>query len=220
MARCSHEFENILEKIPENDLENLRKAVLSRDFLGIKKILKKYISTLECLDINNITKYIVKRIIVESMEIESIIPIELTLDATILGDFITSGSYPCYTVSELIYASLFEVDHMNAHEKIYNLLEPILLSQNFTIDEKKILFIPVTKDNWDDVQSKLITILEKLDENSRKVFCTNFAQLFHLFLYCFHIELREAFVVKTHVFGKLLSLCPDLKKHLIVGDQT
>ncbi|MEM4744401.1 MAG: hypothetical protein QXE70_04080 [Ignisphaera sp.] len=220
MAFCSREFENILEKISGNDLENLRKAVLSRDFLEIKKILKKYISIRECLDIDIIMKYIGKRIIVESMEIESIIPIELTLDATILGDFITSGSYPCYTVSELIYASLFEVDHMNAHEKIYNLLEPILLSQNFTIDEKKILFIPVTKDNWDDVQSKLITILEKLDENSRKVFCTNFAQLFHLFLYCFHIELREAFVVKTHVFGKLLSLCPDLKKHLIVGDQT
>ncbi|MEM4843902.1 MAG: hypothetical protein QXU08_05800 [Ignisphaera sp.] len=217
MDICDKELENILTRVHENDLEEIKKAALSKDFLKIKNIMKKYVSSRECLTINLLTKYVVKKILIESVEMEDKVLIEVPV-IVLSGNSMASGLYPCYTIAEVIYASLFDIDSSTAHEKMYDLIEPILLSPNFTINEKRGLFLPVTMDNWDTIQNILISILSKLDDDSRKAFCSNLSKLFHLFFTCFDMKYTDRFIVKTYVFGKLFNLCPDLK-YILIGEE-
>lgn len=217
MGICDKELENILARVSKSDLEELKKAALSKDFLKIKNVLKKYVSSLECLNVSLLTKYVVKNLLVESVEIENTVLVEVPLEVP-PGGSMASGAYPCYTIAEVIYASLFDIDPTTAHEKMYDLIEAILLSPDFTVNERKVLFLPVTMNNWDAVQNLLASILGKLDEDRRKTFCSGFSKLFHLFLFCFEIKHKGRFVAKTHVSGKLFNLCPDLK-YILVGEE-
>jgi len=218
MGVCADELENVLARVSKSDLEELRKAAFSKDFLKIKSVLKNYVSTLECLNISILTKYVVKKLLIESADAEGTVFVEVPLEVP-PGGSMGSGAYPCYTVAEVLYASLFDVDPATAHERMYDLIEPILLSPNFTVSERKAIFLPVTASNWDTIQTNLASILGKLDESRRKTLCSGFANLFHLFLFCFNIKLKGKFIAETYVSGKLFNLCPDLKYLLLGGEE-
>ena len=49
-----------------------------------------------------------------------------------------------YSVAELLFIGLYEEDPVNAHEVMYQLLEPILLSQDLPVKVKRALFYPIT----------------------------------------------------------------------------
>lgn len=217
MAVCARELESALARVTEEDMEELKKAAISKNFTRIKKVLGKYVSRYDCFDIDSLKKYVVKRLLIESMKTEDTILVEIPLNMPPSGSM-AAGTYPCFTVAEVLYASIFDADSETAHEKMYNLIEPVLLSPVFTASERKTLFLQVTSDNWDTIQSNVVSILSKLDEDRRKLFCWGFTKLFHLFPFCFDIEPKGVFVVKVQISGKLLNLCPELKTVVVGGE--
>lgn len=48
-----------------------------------------------------------------------------------------------YTVAELLFIGLYEEDPVNAHEIMYNMLEPVLLSSDIPVKTKRALFFPI-----------------------------------------------------------------------------
>lgn len=213
---CHQELENILVRIPKEELEEIKKSIIAKDYSKIKTILKKHVSVADCLNVDNIKKYIVRKLLSDSVDVADVVTAEIVLDIPPKGSVNTS-IYPCYSVSEILYVSLFDANPSIAHEKMYEVLEPILLTDKFSNIERKSLFLPVNLKNWDQIQNALISILRKLDDERRRVICSNLPKFFHLFFYCFKVEVKTSITSKAQISGVLLKLCPELKKVVLRG---
>ena len=78
-----------------------------------------------------------------------------------------SGRYPDYTIAEAMYVVIYDEDPVNAHVRMYELLEPILLRGEIA----RPLFIPVSTKTWDLVQEELLKLLRGLDGDVSRELC-------------------------------------------------
>ena len=132
----------------------------------------------------------------------------------------SSGCFPDYTLAEIIYVSLYERDPENAHEKIYELLEPILLSDTLDRFAKKAFFIPVKNGLiWRRLQERLVEVLSHVNDNVREKLCSYISDNIHLLFYSLPYKRvsKDHVLVEVDLNTKLLSLCPQLNKLRAMG---
>ena len=126
-----------------------------------------------------------------------------------------AGNFPDYTLAEVLYVSLYEKDPDNAHEAMYSLLEPLLISEEETRILAKALFIPVHRSPkiWRRIQDRLVELLKHLDEGRRALACECLARNMHLMFYSLPYEkIRKGkIVIAVEIDERLFSLCPELK---------
>lgn len=129
----------------------------------------------------------------------------------------SAGHFPGHTIAEILYISLYEENPERAHEEIYALLEPVLLS-DIPTPVKKALFIPVNAGMWRRVKERLIELLSALSEDARSRFCSLLAKNISLLPYSMQYTGVEGLSTKV-VFDLegLADLCPDVKKYVSVG---
>lgn len=213
---CDQELESILSIVTDDDMKELKAAAVSGDLARLKRVLTKYVRRRDCLDIESLKRHVVRRLISNYVGRGDYVTYEFQLDPP-PGRSLASGMYPCFNIAELVYSSLYESDPTNAHERMYLLLEPILLDDRFTQEEKKSLFLPISASNWDSIQEHVSSVVEKLDAERREAFCRNLTTFFHLLLYCMNIEMRLGFTARIRISGRLVDGCPELKSFLSEG---
>lgn len=213
MGVCTSELEGILTKVPEDVLKELKDSAISGDIVRIKQILMRYVKVKDCLNIDNIKRHVIRKLISNYVGVNDYVTYEFELNPP-PGRSLASGMYPCYNVAELVYSSLYESDPSTAHERMYEILEPILLSDSFRQEEKKSLFLPIDESNWDAIQELLVSVLAKLDAERRRMFCSGFTRFFRMILYCMPISSIESLTgitAKIRVSGRLVNTCPEMK---------
>jgi len=126
------------------------------------------------------------------------------------------GTFPEYSVAEAVFAGLYQLDPVSAHEKMYRILEPVLLGEG---DEmlKKVLFMPVNDATWNSlrISEKLVQFIEMISEEDRKEVCR---ALSHTFTFIpvgmsFGAD-KDKNVWYLNVDAKLFALCPELNQLL------
>lgn len=130
-----------------------------------------------------------------------------------------AGGYPDYSLAEALYVGIYEVDPQGAHEKMYDLLEEVLLTDVFSIKEKRALFMPVNKNSWNEVQEVTIKFLENLTPDKRMIVCSSLAKSFFLLVQSFvrpHPQKSNSVEVIVKLQTKLLDLCPELQSSVRV----
>jgi len=125
------------------------------------------------------------------------------------------GMYPEYSIVEAIFIGLYHEDPISAHEKIYWILEPVLLSEDGDKDAvKKILFIPINDDTWDRfrISEKLVRFLEMLDSNRRREVCKALSHTFTFLVMgmTFNVT-KDRNVWYINIDANLFTLCPELE---------
>lgn len=217
MGICDKELEDIMARLTPEDLDTLVQVASRRDFAGMKRILWRYAKVKDCLSIEFLNKF-AKSILMRYGEKSDYTIYEFELKPP-PGKSLSSGMYPCFSVIEVVYASLYDLDPQSSHELMYKLLEPVLLGPEFSRDERKAIFLPVDSSNWVKVQESLISILGKIDEERRRMFCRGLSKNFHALLYCMDLSLsavRGSMVASITISGRLVGLCPEMKN--VIGE--
>jgi len=82
------------------------------------------------------------------------------------------GMFPEYSIAEALFVGLYQEDPVSAHEKMYRILEQVLLSEGGEL-VKKALFVPINDETWNvlKISENLVQFLEMIDEESRKEVC-------------------------------------------------
>jgi hypothetical protein len=149
--------------------------------------------------------------------------VTVTVELPAAGREITtpgSANYPDFTMAEVIYIGLYEEDPANAHARMYELLEPILLANGGKeiMNIKKALFIPATREVWRPLMEQFAAFLNHLDEERRKTVCRCLEKTIHLLFYSLPRTVEGGRVfVRAAVHSDILSKCPNLGKVLGVG---
>jgi len=131
----------------------------------------------------------------------------------------SAGCFPAYTVAEVLYVTLYEENPRVAHEELYALLEPILLSELPT-PVKKALFIPVDSRTWGPVRRRLVELLTAVGGGVRARLCSALARGIPLLAYSMQyssVERSSAVVtVVSFELTGLVDLCPEVGKYVAV----
>lgn len=143
--------------------------------------------------------------------------IEITVPVPITREVKTPGAsgYPEYTIAEAIYVGLYQEDPVNAHNKMYQLLEPVLLSPYLEHRNiKRALFIPATDKTWKRLMEYLVKFLELLDDERRKTVCRCLEKtMFLLFLGLPRVVSdNRTYYIRVHIPRKLFALCNNLQR--------
>lgn len=127
------------------------------------------------------------------------------------------GTFPAYTLAEAIYIGLYQDDPASAHEKMYYIIEPILLSDSSDLySVRKALFVPAHVNVWDKLLENYVKFLEVLDEERREMVCRALEKTIDLLFYDLDIAYVNGDLVARVSFknSKILQLCPGLMRVL------
>lgn len=156
-----------------------------------------------CLDIKN---FVLDNIRCYSLNAETI-TIKYNIDPS---SRMGSGTYRPYTLAEAIFIALYEEDPVNAHEKMYELLEPVLLSQDQSMAlVKRALFIPLYPDIANILMAHYVSFLKYLKEDVRRDVCRYIEKSFKLLLSSL-VNVKGGSSSYIQVNGDLFRLCPNL----------
>jgi len=191
--------------------------ILQKQWYEIKKhIIAEYRVPDKCADKRNITQAVALLKLEKSDRSEGeSVTVVISLPRK---GFSTPGGgmFPEYSVVEAIFVGLYQLDPVSAHEKMYMILEPVLLGDGNEL-LKKVLFMPVNDETWNGlrISEKLAQFLEMIGEENRKEVCK---ALSHTFTFIpvgmsFGAD-KDKNVWYLNVDAKLFVLCPELNQLL------
>lgn len=216
----------VVRKALQEAISKYGEALLKEDKFEIRKILiREYHIPQTCRD----THLIEQAITAEELERQKAGGRVDVLVITAPRDkgFVTPGGgmYPNYSIAEALFIGLYQEDPVSAHEKMYDILEPILLSDaKDHANLRKALFMPVSDATWFSsngnalkIMESLIQFLEVLDEGRRKDVCKALTHTFNFLPTGLEFK-ADKYNIGWHIpiNNKLFALCPDLS-HLFKG---
>lgn len=219
----------VVRKALQEAISKYGEDLLKKGKLEIRKILiTEYRLPMLCRD----TQFIEQALTAEELERQKAGGRVDVLVITAPRDkgFVTPGGgmYPNYSIAEVLFIGLYQEDPVSAHERMYEILEPILLSEaKDHANLRKALFMPVNSATWYSpnasngnsikVMESLIQFLEVLDEDRRKDVCKALTHTFNFLPTGLEFKTdKDSIVWRLHINNKLFALCPDLT-HVFKG---
>lgn len=209
MDSCAKLLEQAVKLLtPEERLEIKNSP---NNFSKVREIVAKYVSRRDCLDVESVKRYVIKPVLLESIQDEDVIEIEVPLVHNNQRG-IGKNRHMCFSFAELMYSQLFEENRSVAHVEMYNFLEPILTSGSFDRGVQRGLFEPIS--GWGALQRLVASLLSKLDESRKRTVCRTLYSKLPSILLC-TISRVESPSVRLKILGRIVRDCPEIKEFVV-----
>jgi len=208
MAECIEIVKRALQEAIKDEGESL----LNKKLHEIRVLLvSKYKVSSPC-DNKSFIEQVVRKMKLESGSSSSDDYIEVTVAIPRKEGFVTPGGgmYPDYSVAEAIFVGLYQENPVEAHERMYEILEPVLLGEGRE-SLKKALFLPVNEASKYDTLNGLVEFLLLLNENDKKDVCRALSHTFLFLLSGLNFKTEKKMNVwRLKIKQNISALCPEL----------
>mgnify|MGYP001772701181 CR=1 FL=1 len=208
MEKCVSVVKDALRKA----IEKYGPAILRAGWTWQRRVLMVDFKMRDCLS-RDIIERAVSSLAIEMQQGDDVIFFWVSLPLA-TGVVSPGGSnYPLYTLAEAMYIGFYQEDPVSAHERMYHVLEPILLSDNPDARSvAKALFIPAYPKYWIALMERYVKFLEMLDEDRRRAVCRTLEKSIIVMFYGFELTYDgKSYRARVPLKRRFLDLCLELR---------
>lgn len=185
----------IYEAIEKHGLRNLPPMEIRRRLRG--------------LDIPRECKFVSLKVVKQALAYRPTAETATVLVERPVSEMVGSPDFPDYTLAELIYIGLYEAGPADAHERMYLLLEPVVLG--FGV-EARLFFLPLRPGSYAPILSRFAELYQKMPPEWRETVCSSLRRTFRMITYSFNpVFVRGRACVKLSIPEPLMP-CTGVRK--------